>query len=101
MKSKPIEYHPAARLEIAEALEWYEWHEAGLGARFLSELGHSERFIARHASLGTPYRYGTRKRRMHIFPYNLIYTVEPEAIWVIAVAHHARKPGYWLKRLLD
>ncbi len=101
MKSKPIEYHPAARLEIAEALEWYEWHEAGLGARFLSELGQSERVIARHASLGTPHRYGTRKRRMHIFPYNLIYTDEPEAIWVIAVAHHAHKPDYWLTRLLD
>ena len=101
MKSKPIEYHPAARLEIAEALEWYEWHEAGLGARFLSELGQSEHFIARQPSLGTPHRYSTRKRRMHIFPYNLIYADEPDAIWVLAVAHHARKPGYWLARLLD
>ena len=102
MKSiKPVEQHPAARLEFAEALDWYEWHQAGLGARFLEELQKTEQFIARHPSLGSPYKWGTRKRRLHIFPYNMIYTDEADVIWVIAVAHHARKPDYWLNRLLD
>ena len=45
MKSiKPVEQHPAARLELAEALDWYEWHQAGLGARFLEELQKAEQF---------------------------------------------------------
>ena len=101
MKSKPIEYHPAAQLEISEAAEWYEWHEAGLGVRFLEELTQAEQVVSRQPSLGTPHRFNSRKRRMHIFPYNLIYTEESETIWVIAVAHCARKPDYWLKRLLD
>ncbi|MBE0545147.1 MAG: hypothetical protein IH623_27730 [Verrucomicrobia bacterium] len=70
MKSKPIEYHPAARLEMAEALEWYEWHEAGVGARFLFKLTETEKFVSRQPALGTPHRSGTRKRRMHIFSYN-------------------------------
>lgn len=101
MKSKPIAYHPDAQLEYLEASEWYEWHEAGLGSRFLEELTQAEQFVSRQPSLGTPHRFDTRKRRMHFFPYNLIYTEELETIWMVAVAHCSRKPDYWVKRLID
>jgi hypothetical protein len=32
------------------------------------------------------------------FPYLLIYKVEKESIFILAVAHAARKPGYWKSR---
>lgn len=101
MKSKPIAYHPDAQLEIAEASAWYQWHEAGLGERFLEELTGAERFVQRQPSLGTPHSFGSRTRRMHIFPYILIYTEEPKRIWVLAVAHCSREPDYWASRLVD
>jgi len=31
----------------------------------------------------------------------LFYAEEPEIIWILAVAHCARKPNYWLNRLSD
>jgi len=33
------------------------------------------------------------------FPFNLIYTIEPGRILIIAVAHQKRRPGYWAYRL--
>ncbi|PIX25714.1 MAG: type II toxin-antitoxin system RelE/ParE family toxin, partial [Deltaproteobacteria bacterium CG_4_8_14_3_um_filter_43_13] len=29
------------------------------------------------------------------FPYSIIFSIEPQFILVIAVAHAKRKPGYW------
>ncbi|HEU5123831.1 MAG TPA: type II toxin-antitoxin system RelE/ParE family toxin [Verrucomicrobiae bacterium] len=99
MKLKRVEYHPGARLEILEAFEWYEWHEPGLGVRFQAALAESENFIRRNPQLGTLGRFGVRKRPLKIFPYNLIYSEEPDAILVIALAHFSRHPRYWHRRL--
>jgi len=101
MKSKPIEYHPAALLEVMEVFEWYEQCEEGLGERFHQELSKAEKLIRKFPLFGTPKEYGARKRALAVFPYNLIYSDEPDAITVIALAHHAREPEYWLHRLSE
>ncbi|MGV3754008.1 MAG: type II toxin-antitoxin system RelE/ParE family toxin [Verrucomicrobiota bacterium] len=101
MKSKPIEYHPDALLEVMEVFEWYEQCEEGLGARFHQELSKAEKLVKKFPSLGTPKGYGTRKRTLSVFPYSLIYTDEPDYIAIIALAHHAREPEYWLQRLSE
>jgi hypothetical protein len=33
------------------------------------------------------------------FPYGVIYRVREEVIWVVAIAHMRRRPGYWLDRV--
>jgi hypothetical protein len=33
------------------------------------------------------------------FPYSLFYVVEQKLIWILAVAHQSRLPGYWTDRL--
>lgn len=32
------------------------------------------------------------------YPYRIVYTVEPDAILILAYAHERREPGYWLHR---
>ncbi len=39
-------------------------------------------------------RYLTR-----VFPYAILYTIEPDYILIIAVMHCHREPGYWKKRV--
>lgn len=33
------------------------------------------------------------------FPYAIVFTIEPEFILVIALAHVKRRPGYWGDRM--
>lgn len=45
------------------------------------------------------YLHGTRRRNLRVFPFSIVYLVgEDGAVFVIAVAHHAREPGYWDER---
>ena len=45
--------------------------------------------------------FGRRFRRVLVpkFPYGLLYRVEPDRIYIIAVMHLHRRPGYWRSRL--
>jgi toxin ParE1/3/4 len=100
MKLKPVEYHPGARLDAVLAFEWYEMHEAGLGTRFHEELAKAEKFVRRNPLLGHPHKFETRKWPLKVFPYTLVYSIEPDLILVLAVAHYSRAPGYWHRRLV-
>jgi toxin ParE1/3/4 len=99
MKLKPVEHHPGARLDVIEAFEWYELREADLGVRFQGELAAAEKFVQRNPLLGQPFKFGTRKWPLKVFPYTLIYSIELDLILVLAVAHYSRVSDYWHYRL--
>lgn len=40
-----------------------------------------------------------RRCLTHVFPYGILYTVEPEFILIVAVMHGSREPGYWKRRV--
>jgi len=50
---------------------------------------------------GSPSSSNTRRVIVNGFPFSIFYRPEPEGIVIFAVAHHARKPGYWRSRLQD
>ena len=39
-----------------------------------------------------------RKLVLDRFPYYLIYNISFETVYIVAVAHERRKPGYWETR---
>ena len=41
----------------------------------------------------------TRSYLVHRFPFAIIYLDMPTKIWVVAVTHLHRRPGYWKPRL--
>jgi hypothetical protein len=40
-----------------------------------------------------------RRMLLHRFPFSLVYSVEVDAILIVAVAHYGRRPGYWQSRV--
>jgi hypothetical protein len=40
-----------------------------------------------------------RKAGLQRFPFNVLYRVAGGAVQILAVAHHRRRPGYWLGRM--
>ena len=44
---------------------------------------------------------GTQRYVLSEFPYSIIYAQLDEIVFVLAVAHASRRPGYWLNRLRD
>jgi len=96
---KSVEFHPDAQDEFVSAARFYEEQTEGLGLDFILTV---QRTYERLLSFPESGRlFGRRLRRLLIpkFPYGLLYRVEPERIYIVAVMHLHRRPGYWRSRV--
>ncbi|MBI4517651.1 MAG: type II toxin-antitoxin system RelE/ParE family toxin [Deltaproteobacteria bacterium] len=91
-------FHPDARAEASESVEFYQARLEGLGLRFLAAVEEAAERISASPEAGTPLAGGFRKRIVSGFPYNVIYRVWEEYVYLVAVAHQHRRPDYWRER---
>ncbi len=100
-----IEFHPDATAELAAQLAWYDARGAGLRDDLLGELDAALTRIAERPAMWPRWpsplaaQAGVRAYTLRRFPFVLAYLVVEETIFVVALAHTRRRPGYWMERL--
>jgi plasmid stabilization system protein ParE len=92
---------PEVERDVAEAADWYDSRQPGLGAEFREEV--IQVFDAlmqnpllncrRHPHKNIRWRYPKR------FPYRVIYEVIENTVVIAAVLHAARHDRQWKKRI--
>ncbi len=95
----PIKYHEAAEEELLHEIGYLELQAKGLGRRFFGDILRAEKLLAQFPESAEEIRPGIRKRLLRTFRYSLIYSVEKNGLLILAVAHHSRRPGYWVGRV--
>jgi hypothetical protein len=55
--------------------------------------------IMEYPQLYSRRKHGARHAPLIKFPYSIVYLDKPEMIYIVAVAHNQRKPGYWKHRI--
>jgi plasmid stabilization system protein ParE len=99
VKQYRLEATPAVEFDIVAAFEWYEREEAGLGFQFLDELRASYLRILHQPLAYQDLRSGIRRALTRRFPYCIYFSVEADAIVVLALLHTARDPEEWQRRI--
>ena len=94
----PYEFHDEAEDELGESAVFYESRIAGLGELFTSEVQRAVNMIRDHPEIGSPLGAKVRRVLVRRFPYNVIYRHDAGRIFILAVAHQHRRPGYWRHR---
>jgi toxin ParE1/3/4 len=90
----------AAAEEALAAAAWYEEQRPGLGTEFRDAIEAALDLIGEESFPLLPVTGQARERGavrliLKRFPYDLVVLRRPGEAIVIAVAHHARRPGYW------
>ena len=93
-----VDFHPEAEHELNEYANFYESEIAGLGIRFVEEARRIASLIADHPNVGQEIEKEFRHCVFVSFPHSYIYQIESDRIWILAVAHHRRRPGLWRER---
>ena len=88
----------AAKKEIRQAALFYEDCRDGLGQEFLDAIESALEQIQQHPTIWRVLKGRFRRYLLQRFPYGVIYALEGEVIYVAAVMHLKRKPGYWAFR---
>lgn len=93
------EFTEPASIELDDAIEYYELQLTGLGKKFFSDVIETLELISKFPQLFTQNSEHTRKAVLRKFPYNLIYSLLNNKIYIIAAAHQNRAPEYWIERI--
>jgi hypothetical protein len=91
-------FHPEALAETDGSVDFYDAQLDGLGLRFLTAIEETTERISASPDAGAPLQGEYRKRIVPGFPYSIIYRVWEDYVYVVAVAHQHRRPGYWRER---
>lgn len=93
-----VTFHPDVSREIAASYAWYQEQAEGLGDDFLTELESSYHAIIELPDTWPTFQKGFRRFLLSRFPFSVIYRVEKDITYIVAVMHNSRKPGYWSDR---
>jgi len=92
------EFHPEAEEElIAEAVR-YESEVTELGVGFGGEVNRVIELLIENPTLGTPVDGHLRSFVLRRFPHAILYGAFRDTLFIVAVAHGSRRPGYWRGR---
>ena len=94
-----LKFHPQVSSEIKSSYNWYQKQAEGLGEDFLNELKSAYQAIVEFPKAWPPFKKGFRRFILSKFPFSVIYKENENNVFVVAVMHNSRRPGYWLKRL--
>lgn len=93
-----VVFHPEARAEYWVAWDWYHGRSPQASARFESELERVLDLIRANPALFPRYEDDSHYVGLRRFPLSVVDQVQPDCIYVIAVAHSARSERYWQTR---
>ena len=92
--SLPVVFRPLARMELDEAMGWYEKQKQGLGVELKEAVDQMLARIAETPGRFRPVRGEVRRALLRRFPYAIHFLPEPQAIVVLAVFHTKRDPRH-------
>ena len=84
-----------AAKELDDGATYYDLQNPGLGRRFKGEIRKAINRISDYPLAWSIETRNVRKCLVHTFPYKILYSVEHDHIYVIAIAHQHRRPNYW------
>lgn len=96
---RTVTFIDAAAQELREVVSFLGRQAPGRDDRFLIEVGDAVVRLSENPYLGPLIAPEVRRLGLRRFPYNLVYEVHASDIYILAVAHQRRDPGYWHDRL--
>lgn len=92
-------FHELAARELLDVRNYYDDLVFGLGKKFVIEIERCFKIIKANPRAYPIIGENIRKAVAIKFPYSILYRVEKNTVYILAVMHQKRKPKYWTKRM--
>ena len=91
-------WHPEIQEEIDEGVDFYFERDPGVEDEFIDAIEAATRKLLEDPTFPREFDPPYRRVVADRFPYQIIYRIEDETIYVIAVMQQNRQEGYWKDR---
>jgi len=92
-------FHPEAEEEFLSAISYYHDCQEDLGDDFFCEAQAAIKRILDYPKAWPILEKEVRRCLLNRFPYGILYSIEPDGIFIIAVMPLKLNPGYWKYRV--
>jgi len=92
-------FHPEAEAELNLSIDYYESIEPGLGYDFALEVYETIQRAVDFPKAWTILDDDVRRSLVKRFPYGVLYSEEPDGVFILAVMNLHRAPDYWKHRV--
>jgi hypothetical protein len=92
-------FHPEAEEELLSTIRYYHDCQEGLGDDFFYEAQAAIQRILDFPKAWPILEKEVRRCLLNRFPYGILYSIEPDRIFIIAVMSLKLNPGYWEHRI--
>jgi plasmid stabilization system protein ParE len=96
--ARDVRLFPEAKAEVIANERWYAQRSLTAAEAFVAEVDEALARIRDSPDTWPRYRRGTRRFVLHRFPFSVVYRVEEDVVYVVAVAHAKQRPEYWRRR---
>ena len=93
------EFHPEALAEYETAALYYAERDPAVGQRFVAAVEEAINRIVDSPARWRVIEEDVRRCLTRVFPFGVLYTIEPDFVLIVAVMHCSREPGYWRRRV--
>ena len=90
-----------AESDLHEAYRWYEARRTGLGDEFIAEADQTFARIIEAPLRPRVQHRGSRRVRLHRFPYVVVDLARGDRAYILAVLHERRNPRLFHARVRD
>jgi toxin ParE1/3/4 len=101
--ARSYHFHPDAGPELYEDVERLRAEDQKVAEDFEAEVSKAIERLLQFPEIGpVAGKRGdlvVRKLKLHSFRYSVVYAVIADDIRIYAVAHHSRRPLYWIDRV--
>jgi len=94
-----IRFHELARRELLDARDYYDDLVYRLGEKFVIEVERCLNIIKTNPLAYPVVKQNVCKAVVIKFPFSILYRLEKDNIYILAVMHQKRKPKYWVERI--
>jgi plasmid stabilization system protein ParE len=93
-----LRIHPEAEAEFAEAIRWYEQHDAGLALDFANAVDDGMAAVQQAPRQYPAVYRDVRRCIIRRFPYGVFFVPGQNELQVLAIYHLSRDPRGWQSR---
>ena len=91
-------FHPHAEKELEQIENYYDSIREESGDRFRAEIQLAISHILKFPNGCQELSENVRRYNMNRFPYGVIYYIDSDEVFILAVTHERREPDYWTYR---
>ena len=97
--TRRVSFHSSAELELNEAAAYYRAESPFLAQAFLDDIDHALDFVRKYPESAPLLKQSVHRKLLRRFPYNILYSLAPGEIRILAIANQKRRPFYWRGRV--